>query len=69
MRLHDFQRHSPARTARQETHMGQPKKNRNQSSAATVGYEAAHWYMTDTLHGSTDSAGQSGEGNIRNATR
>lgn len=49
--------------------MGQPKKNSNQSSAATVGYEAAHWYMTDTLYGSTDSAGQSGEGNIRNATR
>lgn len=49
--------------------MGQPEKNSNQSSAATVGYEAAHWYMTDTLHGSTwDSAGQSGEGNIRNAT-
>jgi len=48
--------------------MGQPKKNSNQSSA-TVGYEAAHWYITDALHGSTDSAGQSGEGKIRNATR
>jgi hypothetical protein len=49
--------------------MGQPKKNSNQSSTATVGSEAAHWYMADALHGSTGSAGQSGEGKIRNATR
>jgi len=49
--------------------MGQPKKNSNQSSAATVGYEAAHWYMTDALHGSTGAAGQSGECKIRNTTR
>ena len=49
--------------------MGQPKKNSNQSSAATVGYEVALGGMADALHGSMGSVGQSGEGKIRNATR
>jgi hypothetical protein len=49
--------------------MGQPKRNSNQTSAASVRYEAALWYAADSLHRSIRSADQSGEGNIRNATR
>ncbi len=48
--------------------MAKQKRTVTKNSVATIGCETALWCMANALHVSMDSACQSGEGEIRNAT-